>query len=199
MSGVDRDWRSYYAKTQGRPPRPTLLRALVNREAEGLRPGFAVDLGAGGGRDTVELLRRGWRVFAVDPAPESAEALRALPGADDRLEVLTERMQDAEWPEADLVNASFALPLVPPEAFGATWARIVASLRPAGRLACQLFGDRDSWAERPHLTIHTEDQARARLAGLDIEMFEVEEDDSTTPRGEPKHWHLFHIVARKPG
>jgi hypothetical protein len=28
-------------------------------------------------------------------------------------------------------------------------------------------------------------------------MFEEEEADSTTPRGKPKHWHIFHIVARK--
>ena len=26
---------------------------------------------------------------------------------------------------------------------------------------------------------------------------EEEEDDSVTPRGTPKHWHIFHIVARK--
>jgi len=29
-------------------------------------------------------------------------------------------------------------------------------------------------------------------------MFEEEEDDGVTPRGNTKHWHIFHIVTRKP-
>jgi hypothetical protein len=28
-------------------------------------------------------------------------------------------------------------------------------------------------------------------------MFDEEEADGVTPRGNPKHWHIFHIVARK--
>jgi hypothetical protein len=35
------------------------------------------------------------------------------------------------------------------------------------------------------------------LAGWTIELFDEEEDDSTTPRGTPKHWHIWHIVAQK--
>jgi len=189
------DWAAYYATTEGRPPRRTLLTALAKREAEGLPPGIAVDLGAGGGRDTVALLRRGWRVLAIDPAPEAAEALRALPGAE-RLEVVTATMEDAAWPAADLINASFCLPKVAPDRFDRFWARLAASLAPAGRLAGQLYGDRDSWAGSG-LTIHSEAQARARLDGLTVELFEVEEEDSVTPRGEAKHWHIFHMVARK--
>ncbi|MEJ1932020.1 class I SAM-dependent methyltransferase [Nostoc sp. NIES-2111] len=34
-------------------------------------PRFAVDLGCGDGRDTVELLRRGWRVLGIDGAQEA--------------------------------------------------------------------------------------------------------------------------------
>lgn len=190
------DWAAYYTRTEGRPPRRTLLTALANRDAEGRPPGFAVDLGAGGGRDAVELLRRGWRVLAVDPAPEAAEALQALHGAE-RLEVLTAVMEDAAWPAADLVNASFCLPKVVPDRFDEFWARLVSSLAPAGRFAGQLYGDRDSWAGSG-LTVHTEAEARARLDGLTVELFEVEEEDSVTPRGEAKHWHIFHMVARAP-
>ena len=35
-------------------------------------------------------------------------------------------------------------------------------------------------------------------AGLELEMFDEEEADGVTPRGNSKHWHIFHIVARKP-
>src|SRR5690606_11525420 len=33
---------------------------------------------------------------------------------------------------------------------------------------------------------------------LTIEHLEEEEDDGTTPRGTPKHWHIWHLVVRKP-
>ena len=29
------------------------------------------------------------------------------------------------------------------------------------------------------------------------ELFDEEESDAVTPRGKPKHWHIFHVVARR--
>lgn len=199
-----RDWAAYYAKTGERPPRDTLLFALDRFDAEGGDNGarLAVDLGAGGGRDAVELLRRGWRVLAIDAAPESATAIRAradLPSGA-QLETCTARFQDAVWPSCDLVNSSFALPICAPGDFSAVWSHIRESLRPGGRFAGQLYGDRDSWAgQRENMTFHARADVDALLAGFDIEYLVEEEDDSTTPRGEAKHWHVFHIVVRKPG
>ena len=192
-------WESYYARTRGRPPRDTLLFAADRFAA----PGFAVDLGAGGGRDTIELLRRGWRVLAADEAAASAEALARLAAETDlpagaALETLTARFEEAAWPACDLVNASFALPLLPKARFPDLWRRIVGSLRPGGRFAGQLFGLKDSWAGDPGITHLSRGEVDGLLAGLDVELFREEESDATTPRGRPKHWHLYHVVAAKP-
>lgn len=35
------------------------------------------------------------------------------------------------------------------------------------------------------------------LAGFDVEMFRVEEHDDQPDVRDPKHRHLFHVVARK--
>jgi len=198
----DDTWRRYYQVTGERPPRPTLMFALDRFDADGgpAAPRFAIDLGSGNGRDTIEILRRGWRVLAIDAEPAAIEGLRARPdlppGAP--LEALVARFEAAAWPACDLVNSSFALPLCPPADFPAMWRRIVDSLRPGGRFSGQLYGDKDSWAGNPSITFHTRAEAEARLAGLAVEHFREEEDDSVTPRGHPKHWHIFHIVARKP-
>ncbi len=48
------------------------------------------------------------------------------------------------------------------------------------------------------MTFVGRDEALALLDGLELEMFEEEEADGVTPRGNAKHWHIFHIVARKP-
>ena len=197
MESDDERFRAYHTAVAGRPPRPTLLRALAAFDSEN-RVGFAVDLGAGEGRDTIALLQRGWSVLAIDSDATALTHLRARrdlqPGA--RLVTLHGSFIDTAWPQADLVNASFALPLCPVERFPELWMRLRVSLLPDGCFAGQLYGERDSWAGRPGLTVHSRDAARALLGGWMIEMFEEEETDAITPRGEAKHWHIFHIVAR---
>lgn len=202
MTGNVESWESYYAKTGGRPPRETLLFALDRFDDE-LDPAarrFAVDLGCGNGRDTIELLRRGWHVLAVDAEPTAIEGLRARPDLPrhGELETLVSRFEDAVLPDADLVNSSFALPLVDPRRFPDLWDGILSALRSGGRVACQLYGERDSWVGRPGMTFFTKGGVDALIEPLDVELFREEEDDSVTPRGQAKHWHIFHIVARKP-
>lgn len=184
-----RDWASYYARTAGRPPRAATLEALARF---GGRTGFAVDLGIGGGRDARVLLDRGWRVLGIDGSPAALTALRHP-----ALRVRCGRFETTELPPCDLVNASFSLPLCHPSAFPALWGRISAALPPGGRFAGQLYGDRDEWAGDPAMTHFPESGARALFADFEIERFEEEEADTVTPRGTPKHWHIFHIVARR--
>lgn len=191
----DPRWAEYYRKTAGRPPRPTLLFALDRAAA----PGFAVDLGCGEGRDTIELLRRGWSVLALDAEPSAIAGLAArndLP-ASGGLETRVARFEDAVLPAADLINASFALFFCVPGAFPPLWDKVIASLRPGGRFAGQLLGHRDSWVGRRRVVVHDDAAIAALLKGLTVEMHEIEETDSVTPRGEAKHWHLHHLVLRK--
>jgi tellurite methyltransferase len=191
-------WAAYYAKLRERPPRRTLLAAL-----DGFEPipndALAVDLGCGDGRDTIEMLRRGWRVVAVDAEPEALRQLQARPlPAHSELTPIVARFEDVPLPIGlSLVNSSFALPLCDPEAFHRVWGRIREALPPGGRFSGQWYGPRDSWFGRPGMTFVSRDEALALLAGLDLELFEEEEADGVTPRGNAKHWHIFHIVARK--
>nr|WP_263972540.1 hypothetical protein [Pseudanabaena yagii] len=72
-SSFDRDWSAYYQAVAGRPPRDTLLKALdlFELEKSTKSPRLAIDLGCGDGRDTVELLSRGWKVLAIDGNTEA--------------------------------------------------------------------------------------------------------------------------------
>ena len=181
-----------------RPPRPTLLRALDRLAQEGVTSGRAVDLGCGVGRDTLELLRRGWQVTAVDSEPEALARLgiearaRGLPVP----ELVKAAFETASLPACRLVNSSFALFFCPPVAFPAMWSRIRQALLPGGRFAGQLLGPTDSWAQRPGVTTHGWGELSALFGGYAVEWLEREQTDTVTPRGEAKRWDIWHLVLR---
>lgn len=191
-------WGAYYEKLRERPPRRTLITAL-DRFGPDATGSLAVDLGCGDGRDVIEMLRRSWRVVAVDAEPEALRQLQARPlPPGHELTPIQARFEDVPLPIGlSLVNSSFAMPLCEPEAFHRLWERIREALPSGGRFSGQWYGPKDSWVGRPGMTFVSRDEAEGMLAGLDLEMFEEEEDDGVTPRGNAKHWHIFHIVARK--
>jgi SAM-dependent methyltransferase len=198
---TDRDWSAYYQAVAGRPPRGTLLKALELFELEKSTksPRFAVDLGCGDGRDTVELLERGWQVLAIDGNEEAIAKLYDRKDIDSTwLETQVMRFECLTLPNSiDLINSSFALPFCRPDDFPNLWHKIIASLRSGGRFCGQLFGDRDTWATAyPNMTHYPKDKVMELLQSFKVEYFE-EEHHGETAIGEQKYWHIFHIVASK--
>ena len=200
---VNENWENYYEKTGKRPPRETLLFALARFDEDNLKERKtlrAVDLGCGNGRDTVEMLRRGWKVLAVDAELSAIEGINARVTGENKtlLETQVARFEGVILPKSELINSSFALPLVSPVDFPDLWDKILDALVPGGMVSCQLYGDRDSWVGNPTITFFAKSAIDALLFPLDVEYFREEEEDSTTPRGNLKHWHIYHIVARRP-
>ena len=127
MTESDRSagWAAYYKQLRDRPPRKTLLAAL-DAFGKAPRDALVIDLGCGDGRDVIEMLRRGWKVVAVDAEPEALRQLqeRPLPLGSDVTPV-NARLEEVPIPlGVQLVNSSFAMPLCEPEAFHRTWERI---------------------------------------------------------------------------
>lgn len=211
------DWTRYFDAVKDLPPRETVLRALELFEAEraagqrlevgptAARP-LAIDLGCGDGRDTMELLRRGWRVIAIDSTPDAMKRLMDRVPVEhmDRLEARVQRFEDARLAACQMVVASFSIPHTDPADFPDLWKNLTRAIAPGGRFAGQLFGVRDEWAVKPDgvtRTYHTREQVETMLAegGLAAEMLDEVERDGKNAFGEPKHWHVFHVVARKGG
>jgi tellurite methyltransferase len=198
VTASDDDWSGYYDGQIGREPRELLVQVLGSFEREG-RTGTAVDLGCGIGIETAELIGRGWDVVAVDAQEEAIRRVRRKIAARDapRLQTHVSRMEDVTFPPADLVFASFSLPFCRPGAFPDLWDRLRSSLTPGARFAGELFGDRDSWASDPEMTFFRADAARRLFDGLELESF-VEEEKEDEGWNEPKHWHIFHVIAHRP-
>lgn len=159
-----------------------------------------MDLGCGVGRDTFELLRRGWNVLAVDNEPNAIRWIRSAvpPENRPRLKTRLASFENLRLPKCDLVNATYSLPFCQPKRFDSFWRRITMSLRSGGRFSGQFFGVCDEWAGDSDLAFHTANQVKALLSRLRTEFLLGKEWDGTTASGRKKHWHVFCVVARKP-
>jgi tellurite methyltransferase len=186
MKSSQTTWNTFFEVTQHRPPHVTLLKALELFGNEGNLERFAVDLGCGSGRDTLELLRHGWQVLAIDREAEGIERIRqSVP--ETHLTQLQTRVVSFEelddLPEYDFINASFSLPFCHPSQFGKLWKLTINAIKPNGRFAGTFFGKRDSWAQDKNMTFHTRTEVERLLESFNIEHFTEEDSDGKDSTG----------------
>ena len=191
----DAHWVTYNGVQGGRSVRDLCREAL--RLAGPGAGRTAIDLGCGAGIETRALLAEGWHVHALDGSPETrAVVLRTVGGAHPRLTVRSAHYEDIDsLPAADLIYAGYSLPYQDVASFRRLWTMIRSALRPGGVLAVNLFGVHDSWAGTEQMTFLESAEARALCDGLEIVSWDEEDADGPAYSG-PKHWHVFHVIAR---
>lgn len=187
------DWSPYITKTNGMAPRDTYVDAVERFDA----PGDAIDLGYGAGNEVMDLLGRGWRVHAIDADPAAEAALRNRAADDAALRISTMGLNDAPLSPADLIHAGSSLFFTDADRFGTLWGDIVDALNPGGRFVGNLLGPRDSWAGSSTVFSLTREEVESLLTGLEVESLREQDEAGRSMQG-PKHWHAFHIIARKP-
>ena len=158
----------------------------------------ALELGCGVGAGVVHLVEKGLKVIAVDQEPEALEITRErLPeGAD--VHLLRAQIQDVglEPDSFDIAVAGFSLFFLRSWEFGQVWRRTQKALKPGGIFAGQLLGVNDDWVARGY-TAHTRQEVEGLLDRFEILFLEEVDRDGETILREPKHWHVFHVVARR--
>jgi SAM-dependent methyltransferase len=143
-----------------------------------------------------EFLSHGFQVTAVDSSPYAVAALRSLHA--EQLRVVQATFEEFAFATYDLINAQYTLPFVTPRQFHKLFARNKDALSPGGVFTGQFFGTHDEWNNPGRgMTFLSKEQAEALLQDLDLLAFSEEELDGQLADGSPKHWHTFHIIARK--
>ncbi|MBA4860818.1 class I SAM-dependent methyltransferase [Streptomyces sp. PSKA54] len=148
-------WDGRYAESDrmwSGKPNPVLV-----REAAGLQPGRALDLGCGEGADAIWLAGQGWQVTAVDIsrlALDRAAAHAAAEGVADRIDWQQHDLA-ASFPDGafDLVSAQFLHSPVemPREKILRNAATAVA---PGGVLLIEGHGGFPAWEHNHHPDLH---------------------------------------------
>lgn len=199
------EWGEFYQSSRNSiKPTNTLSIAAENFEKEYHRAGFAVDLGAGTGKDTLYLLNKNWRVLAIDQEPESIKIILNRVSSDqrNRLEVALCSFFDMKLPEQIDLITSNSLEFCKPSEFPLVWQNIVDHLAVGGRFAGHFFGDKDVYADTtlyPDMTSHSHAQVLDLFKDrFQIEFLEDEEVMHPTLDGSSEEiWHAIYVVAKK--
>ena len=215
------DWGEYYEHHSGRPPRTELMQLLeaMRQKDQSFEDKAALEIGAGNMIETKALLDAGFGHVTATDITDGAENAAASLQMDvndfahdvERLEFL--KVGHQELPEhlrdesLDLVVAYLSLQFVNPEGFQKLWRALGQALKPGGRIAVDLIGNRDGWAKRTladgsaaykNMNFHSREETESLLIGFEQVQVIEDEYDAPTADGVPKHWHVFHIKAQKP-
>jgi SAM-dependent methyltransferase len=160
---------------------------------EGVKPGRALDVAMGQGRNALFLAQRGWTVTGFDISNEGLNVARGnATKAAVALTVQRSSIEDFNYGEGqwDLI----ALIYVPNGAHeGAAMTRLARALKPGGLLVIESFAsDRQSSSRRP---VDIDPAAlKASLAGFDIVRFD---DREAVSEWDPQPTRLCRVIARK--
>jgi SAM-dependent methyltransferase len=160
---------------------------------EGVKPGRALDVAMGQGRNALFLAQRGWTVTGFDISNEGLNVARSnakkagVPLTAQRSSIEDFNYGEGQW---DLI----ALIYVPNGAHeGAAMTRLARALKPGGLLVIESFAsDRESPSRRP---VDIDPAAlKASLTGFDIMRFD---DREAVSEWDPQPTRLCRVIARK--
>jgi SAM-dependent methyltransferase len=186
------DW-FYSQPTAGNPAVETLFStptALLVDTVKGKKPGVALDVGMGQGRNAVYLASQGWDVTGMDISQAGLDAARAN-AAKAGVSIRTQKAAYATFDfgvnKWDLVVIVFAWAPVSDPAFVA---KLKTSLRPGGVILYEHFlGPAQPWVRAPQ-----PNQLKTFFSGFDIDSYE--ETQGPADWGGPKS-RVVRMVARK--
>jgi 2-polyprenyl-3-methyl-5-hydroxy-6-metoxy-1,4-benzoquinol methylase len=181
----------YASKKPGYATEPN---ALLVSMVEGRKPGRALDIGMGQGRNSVFLALKGWNVTGFDLSDEGIATARrnaeragvkinAIRGTEDAFDYGTE-----QWDLIVFVYEPF------PITTAAYVQRLHQSLRPGGCIVIEGFGEEETAKDRPVTAI---DPARLLAVFKDFRLLNYQDVVGIPDWGGPKPRRLVRMVAEK--
>ena len=185
----------YYNKTKNSNI-PKNLKTFVDMK---INPGICIDLGCGAGRDSIFLIKNGWKVIAIDK--EDTEKMIRSSLQEEEQNYLEFIKQDFEnniiLQSCNLLVANSSLSFCNRKNFDDLWKRIVDSISKDGYFVGNFFGINDSWENRPNMVFFTKEEVIKLFSSFEIINFKEVAKNGKTALGVEKHWHVFNVIAKK--
>ena len=187
----------YYKKTENSKPN-FLIKKLINNVE--IKQKNAVELGCGTGRDTLYLIKNGFKVLAIDKEDTSKIISKKLNSEElKRFRFKCQAFEDLEIEENNLLVANFSIPFCNKNYFKSFWNRIDRSILKNGYFVGNFFGLNDSWTKtKKDMVFLTKEEVLDLFKNnFEIIFFKEVEKDEKTVLGVMKHWHIYNVIAKK--
>jgi SAM-dependent methyltransferase len=187
-SGEVERWNDVFRREAGFNPEPN---TLLTQAVQGVKPGKALDVGMGQGRNSVYLAQLGWDVTGMDPAEVGlAIGRRSAQEANVRITPVLQTAEEFDWGQArwDLIAVIYMNPRGLKE-------QIRTSLKPGGLLVVEGF-HRDATKEGKIAAgvVYDTDELKNMLPDFDIVHYE---EPVELPDFGPEKVRLVRLIARK--
>ncbi len=128
--------QEYYKNTENALPHP-MVRKFINMN---IKPTNAIDLGCGAGRDTIYLIKNGWKVLAIDKE-DNQEIISSKLNNEEikRFKFKRSNFENLELENNSLLVANFSIPFCNKCYFDSFWNKISNSILKERILCWKLF------------------------------------------------------------
>lgn len=185
----------YYENTTEAKPNYT-VKSFIKLN---VKPGNAIELGCGAGRDTVYLIKNGWNVLAIDREDVKSRIEAKLTKEKmKKFNFLKQKFEDVKIEKNNLVVANFSIPFCNKNNFKELWNKIKNGILKGGYFVGNFFGDNDEWkSTKEEMTFLTKEHVIKLFNDFKIIEFEEVEKDDLTGLDKIKHWHILNVIAKK--
>ena len=191
MSNIEK----YYENTANANPNYTVKKFIELN----VKPGNAIELGCGAGRDTIYLIKNGWNVLAIDREDVSSRIQSKLNKEEvKKFKFSQQKFENIKLEKNNLVVANFSIPFCNKNNFKELWNKINNSILKDGYFVGNFFGNNDEWkSTKEEMIFMTKKQVLELFENFEIIEIKEVEKDNLTGLGKMKHWHIFNIIAKK--
>ena len=189
-----RSIEKYYDNTKNAEPN-YIVKEFIKLN---VRPGNAVELGCGAGRDTVYLIKNGWNVLAIDKENVKYRIVEKLSKDElKKFKFSKQKFECIELEKNDLIVSNFSLSFCNKNDFEKLWNKIRNSILNDGYFVGNFFGNNDEWKNiKEEMTFLTKRQTIQLFKDFEIIKFKEVEKDGLTGSGKIKHCHIFNVIAK---
>lgn len=191
MSNIEK----YYENTANANPNYTVKKFIELN----VKPGNAIELGCGAGRDTIYLIKNGWNVLAIDREDVSSRIQSKLNKEEvKKFKFSQQKFENIKLEKNNLVVANFSIPFCNKNNFKELWNKINNSILKDGYFVGNFFGNNDEWkSTKEEMIFMTKKQVLELFENFEIIEIKEVEKDNLTGLGKIKHWHMFNVIAKK--
>ncbi len=190
------NWDKYHKITNNKPPRKNIIK-FIDKYKD--LTGNAIDLGCGGGCDTIYLIEHNWNVLSIDSTDvENIIRNKLSYEKQNKFNFQVQKFEELHLPKCDLIISNNALPFCNKKYFYNMWKEISNSINSNGFFVGNFFGLKDEWNIHENKgTFLSKEDVTELFKDFDILEFDEIEKDRSTALGKIKHWHTFEVIARK--